>query len=290
MPNPWQQFFDSHAPYYDQNPFAQHTVQEVDFFLSLFPLLPGASILDMGCGTGRHAVELAKRGYQVTGVDISAGMLAQARKKAEEAGVAVEWVQADATKPLPPQRLGRKGFEVVSAAEPLENDKFGSDDKRDLLPPAPSSKTNHLEEGGLFDAAISLCEGGFGLIAQGEDAEAHDLAILKNIAAHLKPAAPFLLTALNGYQVIRQMKDEHVQAGRFDPATMVSNYEDQFDLPEGPKIVNIHERLFIPPEMVKLLAQAGLRCDRVFGGTAGSWGQRPLSLDEIEVMYVCRKA
>ena len=259
MANQWQQFFDSHAPYYDQNPFTQHTEKEVDFFLSMFPLLAGASILDMGCGTGRHSVELAKRGYKVTGVDISVGMLEQARKKAEEAGVSIRWVQADATKPLslPPQRLVRKG--------------------------------EGMEEGELFDAAISLCEGGFGLIGQGEDPEAHDLAILKNISAHLKPAAPFLLTALNGYQVIRQMKDEFVQAGRFDPATMVSNYEDEWELPEGARVVKIHERLFIPPEMVKLLALAGLRCDRVFGGTAGNWGQRPLSLDEIEVMYVCRK-
>ena len=43
MPNQWQQFFDSHAPYYDQNPFTQHTEKEVDFFLSMFPLVAGAS-------------------------------------------------------------------------------------------------------------------------------------------------------------------------------------------------------------------------------------------------------
>ncbi len=248
MPETWQQFFDAHAPYYDLNPFTQHTVAEVDFLLSLFPLLAGSSIIDMGCGTGRHAVELAKRGFRVAGIDISEGMLAVAKAKSSEAGLDVNWIQADATKPF------------------------------DLHPPTQ-----------LFDAAISLCEGGFGLIGQGDDPEAHDLAILKNISRALKPGAPFLLTALNGYQVIRQMKDEFIVAGRFDPATMVSNYQDEWDLPEGPRVVNIRERLFIPPEMVRLLKEAGLRCDRVFGGTAGSWAQRPLSLDEIEVMYVCRK-
>lgn len=263
MANTWQQFFDSHAPYYDQNPFTQYTIAEVDFFLSLVPLSVGASILDMGCGTGRHAVELAKRGYRVTGVDISEGMLEVARKKAETEGASVRWVQADAIRPL------------------------------DLLAPISSAEDTsvdvHNSEGELFDAAISLCEGGFGLIGQGEDAETHDRAILDNIAAHLKPNAPFLLTTLNGYQVIRQMKDEFIEAGRFDPATMVSNYEDQWDLPEGPRVVQIRERLFIPPEMVKILRESGFRCDRVFGGTAGNWGQRPLSLDEIEAMYVCRK-
>ncbi|MCB0125992.1 MAG: class I SAM-dependent methyltransferase [Caldilineaceae bacterium] len=39
----------------------------------------GGRILDVGCGTGRHAVELARRGYQVTGLDFSAGMLAEAQ-------------------------------------------------------------------------------------------------------------------------------------------------------------------------------------------------------------------
>jgi hypothetical protein len=38
-----------------------------------------------------------------------------------------------------------------------------------------------------------------------------------------------------------------------------------------------------------MVAEAGMRCDHVYGGTAGQWGFRPLLLDEIEAMYVCRK-
>lgn len=94
----WQQFFDKHAAIYDDNVFTTNTIQEADFLLGQLDIRPGASILDVGCGTGRHAVELARRGYMVTGVDISAQMLAKAKDKANAAGVSVEWVHSDATR------------------------------------------------------------------------------------------------------------------------------------------------------------------------------------------------
>jgi SAM-dependent methyltransferase len=94
----WEKFFDAHAPIYDENEFTKNTIQEVDFLLKELELPPGASILDVGCGTGRHSVELAKRGYAVTGLDLSAEMLAKAAEAANASGVQVEWVHSDATK------------------------------------------------------------------------------------------------------------------------------------------------------------------------------------------------
>jgi ubiquinone/menaquinone biosynthesis C-methylase UbiE len=93
----WQEFFEGHAPIYDDNCFTKNTVHEVDFLLKELGLEPGATILDVGCGTGRHSVELARRGYVVTGLDLSDAMLAEAGKHAQAAGVKVEWLQADAT-------------------------------------------------------------------------------------------------------------------------------------------------------------------------------------------------
>ena len=94
--NNWQTFFDHHAPQYMDNVFTKNTLAEVDFLIAELNLPPGSAILDMGCGTGRHSVELARRGYRMTGVDLSAGMLAQAQQAAQAAGVSVEWVQSDA--------------------------------------------------------------------------------------------------------------------------------------------------------------------------------------------------
>jgi ubiquinone/menaquinone biosynthesis C-methylase UbiE len=92
----WKTFFASHAAIYDDNVFTKNTLREVDFLLEELHVPPGARILDVGCGTGRHSIELAKRGYRMTGLDLSDAMLAQARAKAEAAGVHVEWVQSDA--------------------------------------------------------------------------------------------------------------------------------------------------------------------------------------------------
>lgn len=93
----WQEFFDGHAPIYMTNIFTKNTKAEIDFLHKIFRLPKGAKILDIGCGTGRHSIELAKRGYQMTGLDQSSGMLAQAQKDADKAGVKIKFIQADAT-------------------------------------------------------------------------------------------------------------------------------------------------------------------------------------------------
>lgn len=53
-------------------------------------------ILDVGCGTGRHAIELTKRGYQVTGIDLSESQLAWARAKAAEQHLDMDFRRCDA--------------------------------------------------------------------------------------------------------------------------------------------------------------------------------------------------
>ncbi len=74
----------------------ERTPQEVDLVVDLLGLERGSRILDAGCGHGRHALELARRGFRVTGLDLSEPSLAIARRQAEDAGVEVEYVAGDA--------------------------------------------------------------------------------------------------------------------------------------------------------------------------------------------------
>jgi len=69
--------------------------EETDNVLALLGVDPPATILDMCCGAGRHSVELARRGFRVTGVDRTASYLKIARKRAKDAGLKIEFVRED---------------------------------------------------------------------------------------------------------------------------------------------------------------------------------------------------
>ncbi|MDI6697486.1 MAG: class I SAM-dependent methyltransferase [Candidatus Saccharicenans sp.] len=94
---PWyEKLFENYALKYDQESFTRGTAGECHFIEKEINFDKNLKILDVGCGTGRHAIELARRGYSVTGIDISEAMLQRAREKAMEAGVQVDFLQADA--------------------------------------------------------------------------------------------------------------------------------------------------------------------------------------------------
>jgi SAM-dependent methyltransferase len=135
--------------------FTRGTSQEVGFLVEALALPAGARILDVGCGPGRHAVALARRGYAVTGVDVSPRFLAIAAERARRAGVPAAF------------------FEVDARVMPFDDE---------------------------FDAVISLCQGGFGLM--GDD----DGLVLKRIAEATKAGGTVLLTAFNAYFEIRSSR------------------------------------------------------------------------------------
>lgn len=75
----------------------------------------GGSVLELGCGTGTTLIPIAADGHPCTGLDLSPDMLAQARRKADEHGVQVDWVQGD----MREFDLGRTFDLVIIAANSL---------------------------------------------------------------------------------------------------------------------------------------------------------------------------
>jgi SAM-dependent methyltransferase len=92
----WKTFFNAafYGPNLEAIP-AERTEHEVDFAVSALKLKKRAAVLDLCCGTGRHAIELARRGYKVTGLDFNAEYLETAARKAAAAGLKIELVKGD---------------------------------------------------------------------------------------------------------------------------------------------------------------------------------------------------
>jgi SAM-dependent methyltransferase len=107
------------------------------------------SVLDAGCGTGRVAIELARRGIDVVGVDLDAAMLEAARAKAP----ALRWVEGD----LAVVDLGRTFEAVVLAGNVMIFLRTGTEGA------VVANMARHLRPGGLLVCGFSLRPGGLDL-------------------------------------------------------------------------------------------------------------------------------
>ena len=73
----------------------EQTRLEVDFLERVLRLQAGFRVLDVPCGLGRHSLELASRGYRLASVDLSPQMIEEGRAAAIDAGLEIEWRNAD---------------------------------------------------------------------------------------------------------------------------------------------------------------------------------------------------
>ena len=137
----WQTFFDQDyiAVWGAGGKFA-HTDREVDFLEKYIPLKKGHRVLDLCCGHGRHAVELAKRGYKVTGLDFSQYELGIAERKAGKLNLKIDFHRADAR-----SFSLEKKFDVIVNLFTAFGYGAKSDDRKIL-----QRVSEHLRSGGKF--------------------------------------------------------------------------------------------------------------------------------------------
>lgn len=231
------------GPAYLRYSFTKGTEQEVCFLVDALGLTPGARVLDVGCGPGRHSHELARRGCEVVGVDISARFVEVAR---EGAPPGATFVRADATS---------------------------------------------LSFDAEFDAAISLCQGAYGLGGPGPfDGDpqnlGHDLAVLAGMTRAVRPSGRVALSAFSAYFQVRWLEDQD----SFDVATGVNHETTEVRDAAGSAIpADLWTTCTTPRELRLLSERAGLAVDHIWSVTPGDYAERPPVIDTPEFLLLATR-
>ncbi|MBN2312898.1 MAG: class I SAM-dependent methyltransferase [Sedimentisphaerales bacterium] len=96
---PWHErddFWEAIEPFIFTSKIIDAASQDVEHAIAMMKLEPGARICDLCCGIGRHSLELARRGFQVTSVDRTEHYLERAKANAKAEGLDIEFVHQDA--------------------------------------------------------------------------------------------------------------------------------------------------------------------------------------------------
>lgn len=218
--------------------FTKGTEQEVSFLLEALDLQSGMRVLDVGCGPGRHAHALARRGLEVLGIDIS-------------------------------QR-----FVDLAAASAPPGATFRRADAR------------ALDLDGEFDAAISLCQGAFGLSGGPGAPLDGDGAVLAGIARALRPGGRMAASAFSAYFQVRFLEDHD----HFDAEAGVNHERTEVRDEQGTvAAVDLWTTCFTPREL-RLLAQgAGLTVDHIWSVTPGAYAAVSPTTDTPELLLVAHR-
>lgn len=145
--------YDRFADFYATGGYTLYSERMADRFeqlLSAFSI-EGERVLDVACGEGSFAVELARQGYDVTGFDVSTEMIEHARGAASDAGVSVGLAVADARR-FDPSELPEPG--VAAASEPDRSGRTGAETGRFDIATAWFDSVNHLLTEEAVEAAF----------------------------------------------------------------------------------------------------------------------------------------
>jgi len=209
----------------------ERTEQEVEGIVKLLGLPSGKAILDLCCGHGRHSVSLAKRGYQVTGQDLSVVFLQHAQAAAEAQGVAIRWIQGD-MRHVPFEDEFDAVINIFTAFGYFESE----DEDQQVLHQVYKA----LKPGGLFLLEMM-----------------HREALIRNFApGQIDRHADGLL--------VLEERD-------FDLFTSRTNVQVTMIYPDGQRREYRHsERIYTLTELARMLTLTGLHVQACYGGLDGS--------------------
>jgi SAM-dependent methyltransferase len=217
----------------------------------------GGRVLELGCGTGHKLIPIASAGHPCVGLDFSAEMLTEARRKAHERGVAVEWVQGD----MRAFDLGRRFDFVFIAANSLLHLHEAAD-----LVSCFRSVRQHLAPGAQF--VFDVFNPSMRLLA-----EADGVRRTRESLAFVDPdRGPVSVD-------VAEIYDAHAQVTR---GTWYLSTDSEPDFVVAP----LEVRIIFPQELPLLLSLGGLRLVERFG----DWSGRPFAGDAPLQLCVCESA
>ncbi len=247
----YEELFRDFSENYEKEIFTRGTLGEVDFFEKELNSNKSARILDIGCGTGRHSLELARRGYNVTGIDLSESMIGRARELAEKENLNIVFFTKDA-RDFNFNREFDLAIMICEGAFPL-------------------METDEMNYSILKNAYLSLKPGG------------------KFIFSTLNGLFP-LFHSVKDF-VNSEASGEKTSENNFDLMTFreYSVLETKDDA-GNQEVLHCNERYYIPSEITWLLRSAGFRNTEIFGCKLGAFSRNDkLSTDDFEMLVIALK-
>lgn len=208
-----------------------------EFYRKWLPQNKEAKILELCCGTGRLTIPIAKEGYAVKGVDYTLSMLERAKEKAFQAGLEIDFIEAD----IRELNLGEK-FDLILIPFNSIHHLYKNEELFDTL----KTVQNHLKEKGLF------------LL----DCFNPDIRYI--VGNERKQQAVADYTTRDGRKVSIE------QSMHYESASQINRIKWRYSIDgEFHSVQNIDMRLFFPQELDSYLKQAGFDIIHKFGDFTG---------------------
>jgi len=249
----YESLFENYGQKYDNENFTQGTVGECDFIEKEINNDNSLKILDVGCGTGRHAIELSNRGYIVTGIDLSETQLARARQKAESHNLKIDFQKQDA-KNLP-------FIDEFDVAIMLCEGGF------------PLMETDEMNYEILKCVTKSLRDHG------------------KIIFTTLNGLFPLYHSVEEFCASTTEEGNATYRSNTFDLMTFrdhnITEFEDDFG---NKKNLECNERYYVPSEITWLLKSLGYKTIQIFGAKLGAFSRNDkLTTEDFEMLIIAEK-
>ena len=249
----YEKLFDNYGKQYDNECFVIGTYGECDFIEREINYDKTLKIIDIGCGTGRHSIELTKRGYNITGVDLSESQISRAREKAAAENLRIDFHIHDARK-LPFREEYDLAIMLCEGGFPL-------------------METDEMNYQILYSAANTLKKNGKIIFTT-----------LNGLFPLFHSVKDFLASESKEGNATYDKNSFDLMTFRDFNKTTVT--DDSGNLVE----LDCNERYYVPSEITWLLKSLGFKTVDIFGAKLGAFSRNDvLTTDDFEMLVIAEK-